>query len=90
MAEKKSDARIISMIKEAHRISNVALNRIHGSRLVENHEVAGLANSLIAGRHISAGSGNAREVDRAGVDGKADDMLSEAYGEGSARSDGNY
>jgi hypothetical protein len=90
MAEKKSDSKIIGMVREAHRVANVALNAVHSSRLVEHHEVAGLANSLIAGRHISTGSSDAREVDHAGGSATNDDMLSEAYGEGSQRSSGSY
>jgi|HubBroStandDraft_4_1064222.scaffolds.fasta_scaffold432921_2 hypothetical protein len=86
----QKDAKIISMVREAHRLSNVALNKIHGSRLIENHEVAGLANSLIAGRHIQSGSGGAPEVDHAGADAKGDNLLSEAYGEDGQGSAGSY
>jgi hypothetical protein len=89
MAQQK-DARIISMVREAHRISHVALNKIHGSRLIENHEVSGLANSLIAGRHVIAGSDSGREVDHAGADANGANLLDEAYGTDGERSSGSY
>jgi hypothetical protein len=90
MAEKKSDARIVSMVKEAHRLSHLALNAVHGSRLVEHHEVAATANALIAGRHVSAGSDSGREVDHAGGSATGDNLLDEAYGTGGERSSGSY
>jgi hypothetical protein len=89
MADKKSDSKIIGMVKEAHRIANVSLNTVH-SRLVDSHEVHGLANALIAGRHVTAGNGNSPEVDHAGVDATGDGLLAEAFGEGSQRSSGSY
>ena len=86
MAEKmKSDAKIVNMVKEAHRVAHVALNKIH-ARLVENHEIHGLANALIAGGHVSAGGGSGREVDHAGADAKGDNLLDEAYGSGNEKS----
>jgi len=89
MAEKKSDTQIISMVKEAHRLSHAALNKVHGSRLVEHHEIAGLANALIAGRHVSPGAGP-REVDHGGSDANGDNLLDEAYGTGAQRSSGSF
>jgi hypothetical protein len=89
MAEKK-DARITSMVREAHRLAHVALNKVHGSRLIENHEVAGLANSLIASRHVSAGIDSGREVDHAGADANGANLLDEAYGTDGERSSGNF
>ena len=88
MADKKSDAKIVGMVKEAHRLANVSLNSVH-SRLVESHEVHGLANALIAGRHVTAGSGSSRETDHGGADANSDNLLDEAYGVGPAKSDGN-
>jgi hypothetical protein len=89
MAEKKSDQKIVSMVKEAHRVAHVALNTVH-SRLVESHEVHGLANALISGRHVSAGSDSGREVDHAGGSATNDSMLDEAYGTGGEKSSGSY
>jgi hypothetical protein len=88
MAEKKSDARIVSMVKEAHRLAHVAINAVHGSGLPEHHEVASLAHALIAGRHVTAGSGG-REVDHAGTNPDNDNLLDEAYGVDSVESAGN-
>ena len=90
MAEQQSDSKIISMVKEAHRLSHAALNKIHGSRLVENHEVAATANALIAGRHVTPGSSGAREVDHASPDAKGASLLDDAYGTDAQKSDGNY
>ena len=87
MAEQKKDSEVISMVKEAHRLANVALNKVHGSRLLENHEISATANALIAGRHVTPGSSGAREVDHAGADAKGDSLLDDAYGEGSG---GNF
>ena len=89
MAEQQSDQKIISMVKEVHRLSHAALNKVHGSRLVENHEVAATANALIAGRHVTPGSSGAREVDRGG-DAKANSLLDDAYGTDGEKSDGSY
>ena len=89
MAQLK-DAQITSMVKEAHRVSHVALNKVHGSRLVENHEVSALANSLIAGRHITPGASGAREIDHAGADAQGDGLLDDAFGTEAQKSSGNY
>ena len=86
MSEQKSDSQIVSMVKEAHRLSHVALNKVHGSRLVEGHEITATANALIAGRHVTPGSSGYREVDHAGADSKQDGLLDDAYGEGSGGS----
>ncbi len=82
----KSDAKITGMVKEAHRVAHVALNKLH-SRLIEGHEAHGLANALIAGGHIQPTTGDSREVDRAGVDSKQGDMLDQQYGD---EAGGNY
>ena len=89
MAQQK-DSQIVSMVKEAHRVAGVALNKVHGSRLVENHEVHGLANALVAGRHITPGASGFKEVDRGSPDAKGDSLLSDAYGDGEQKSDGGY
>ncbi|MGA8762264.1 MAG: hypothetical protein WB562_05175 [Candidatus Sulfotelmatobacter sp.] len=86
----KSDSRIVSMVKEAHRVAHVALNKVHGSRLVENHEVAATANALIAGRHVASGSTGGREIDHAGADAKGDGLLDDAFGTDEQKSSGNY
>jgi hypothetical protein len=52
MSQQK-DSQIISIVKEAHRRSHKALNAVHGSRLVENHEVAATANAF-AGKTVEA------------------------------------
>lgn len=88
MEARKSDARIVSMVREAHRLAHVALNSVHGSRLVENHEVSATANALIAGRHVTSGSGG-REVDHAGANANNDNLLDEAFGVDGEKSDGN-
>ena len=90
MAEQQSDAKIVSMVKEAHRLSHVALNKIHGSRLVENHEVAATANALISGRHVTPGSSGGREVDHYSPDAKGASLLDDAYGTDANKSDGNF
>ena len=87
MAEKKSDARIVSMVKEAHRLAKVAINAVHAG-LPEHSDVATLAHALIAGRHVTAGSGG-REVDHAGGNPDNDNMLDEVYGVDGEKSDGN-
>jgi hypothetical protein len=89
MANKKSDSKIIGMVREAHRLADVSLNAID-SRLVEGHKIHGLANALIAGRHVTAGSGSAPEVDHAGTDPKSNSLLDEAYGTDGERSSGSY
>ncbi|HTZ95571.1 MAG TPA: hypothetical protein VMB18_04175 [Terriglobales bacterium] len=88
MEAKKSDAHIVRMVKEAHRLAHVAINAVHGSGLPEHHEVASLAHALIAGRHVTAGSGG-REVDHAGADETGDNLLDEAYSLDGEKSDGN-
>jgi hypothetical protein len=90
MSEQKSDGQIVSMVKEAHRLSHLALNKVHGSRLLENHEIAATANALIAGRHVTPGSSGAREVDHAGADAKGDSLLDDAYGADNEGSGGNF
>jgi len=90
MAEQKKDSQITSMVKEAHRVAHVALNKVHGSRLVESHEVHGLANALIAGRHITPGAPGAREVDHGSPDAKGDGLLDDAFGTEEQKSDGNF
>ena len=90
MAEQQKDSQIVSMVKEAHRVAGVALNSVHGSRLVENHEVQGLANALVAGRHVTSGSGGFREVDHGSPDAKGDSLLNDAYGTDANKSDGNF
>jgi hypothetical protein len=87
MEAKKSDAHIVRMVKESHRLAHVALNSVHG-RLVEGHEIAGLANALIAGRHVTSGSGG-REVDHAGGSPDNDGLLDDAYGVDGEQSEGN-
>jgi hypothetical protein len=91
MAEQqKKDSQIVSMVKEAHRVAGVALNSVHGSRLVENHEVQGLANALVAGRHVTPGASGFKEVDHGSPDTKGNGLLDDAYGVDTNKSDGNF
>ncbi len=89
MAEKK-DAEIVGMVREAHRLAHHALNKVHGNRLIEGPEIAGLAHALIAGRHVTAGSGIAIDHSHAGADAKGESLLEDAYGRGREKSSGNF
>jgi len=90
MAEQQKDSQIVSMVKEAHRLAHVALNKVHGSRLVENHEIAATANALLAGGHVTSGSSGFKEVDHGSPDAKGNSLLDDAYGTDEQKSDGNF
>ena len=87
----KSDAAIISMVKESHRLANFALNKDHGP-LVDDTHVHALGNALIAGGHVEPRSANGlpSTTNRAGASKKGNDLLDDAFGEAEEKSAGNY